>query len=418
MADSEYYNAPAPGVPYFTPAQDPPAGTAFDPQPDGKAIPKLFQSLKIRGVEFHNRIWLSPLCQYSAKNGVPNAWHSAHLGGIFTRGPGLTIVEASAVTPEGRITPEDCGIWSEEQVEAWSAITAFAHSQSQKIGIQIAHAGRKASTVAPWLSFHATATKELDGWPDEVYAPSAIVHSPGFPQPKELTKEGIQRIKQAFVDGAKRAIKAGFDVIEIHGAHGYLLHEFVSPVSNQRTDEYGGSFENRTRLPLEIVDAVRAVIPESTPLFYRLSATDGLEEVLPEQATWSLPESIEFAKLLAQHGVDLLDVSSLGNHPQQKVPSKRAAVHADLSGPIKAAVGDNLLVAVVGGITSAKIGEEVLEKNEADAVLVGRGFQKNPGLVWQFADELGVVATIANQIAWAVFGRGFVPRKRLEKSGA
>lgn len=195
------------------------------------------------------------------------------MGGIFTRGPGLSIAEASAVSPEGRITPEDAGIWNDEQVAAWKEITTFAHSQNQKIGIQIAHTGRKASTVAPWLSFHATAPEELDGWPNGVVAPSAITHSDGFPHPKELTKEGIQRIKNAFIDSAKRAVSAGFDVIEIHSAHGYLLHQFLSPISNHRTDEYGGSFENRTRFPLEVVDGVRAAIPADMPLFYRYVRT-------------------------------------------------------------------------------------------------------------------------------------------------
>lgn len=178
-------------------------------------------------------------------------------------------MEATAVTPEGRITPEDLGLWNDEQAAKLAEIVTFAHSQNQKIGIQLCHAGRKASTVAPWLSFSATATEDLDGWPDNVVAPSAIKHSDEFPSPKELTKEGIQRIKQAFVDAAQRALHVGFDVLEIHGAHGYLLHEFMSPVSNQRTDEYGGSWENRTRLQLEIVDAVRAVVPVTMPVFYR-----------------------------------------------------------------------------------------------------------------------------------------------------
>ena len=185
------------------------------------------------------------------------------VGGIFTRGPGLTIIEATAVLPEGRISPEDAGIWTDEQGAAWAKVVQFAHSQNQKIGIQLAHAGRKATTVAPWISARAVATEDLDGWPNEVVAPSAIQHSDGFAVPKELTKEGIQRIKQAFIDGAKRAIKAGFDVLEIHGAHGYLLHEFVSPISNQRTDEYGGSIENRCRFALEVVDAVSKAVGES-----------------------------------------------------------------------------------------------------------------------------------------------------------
>lgn len=173
------------------------------------------------------------------------------------------------MTPEGRISPEDVGLWNDEQARALSEIVTFAHSQNQKIGIQLGHAGRKASTAAPWLSFHGTSTEEIDGWPEEVLAPSAIEHSDGFPTPKELTTGGIKNLVQAFVDAAKRAVEAGFDVIEVHGAHGYLLHQFMSPVSNHRTDEYGGSWENRTRLQLEIVDAVRAVIPKDMPLFYR-----------------------------------------------------------------------------------------------------------------------------------------------------
>ena len=196
-------------------------------------------------------------------------FRSFAVGGIISRGPGLSLAEATAVSPEGRITPEDVGIWNDEQVRAFEEVVTFAHSQNQKIGIQLAHAGRKATTVAPWISARAVATEDLDGWPNEVVAPSAIQHSDGFAVPKELTKEGIQRIKQAFIDGAKRAVKAGFDVLEIHGAHGYLLHEFVSPISNHRTDEYGGSFENRIRLPLEIVDGIRAAIPATVPLFYR-----------------------------------------------------------------------------------------------------------------------------------------------------
>ena len=191
------------------------------------------------------------------------------VGGILTRGPGLTTVEATAVTPEGRITPEDAGIWSDEHIEGLSHIVEFAHSQNQNIAIQLAHAGRKASTVAPWISGDETASKEVGGWPDNVWAPSAISYSETYPRPKELSKDAIKDIIQAFVNGAKRALKAGFDVLEIHSAHGYLLDEFLSPATNKRMDEYGGSFENRIRLLLEVVDAVRAVMPETMPLFVR-----------------------------------------------------------------------------------------------------------------------------------------------------
>jgi 2,4-dienoyl-CoA reductase-like NADH-dependent reductase (Old Yellow Enzyme family) len=194
---------------------------------------------------------------------------NAVVGGIFTRGAGLTIIEATAVTANGRITPEDVGLWSDEQIEPLRQLVAFAHSQGQKIGIQLAHAGRKASTIAPWLSYSATATAAYGGWPEDVVAPTAERFAEGFPSPRELTKEEIQEIVKAWVEAAKRAVKAGVDVIEIHNAHGYLLHEFVSPATNKRTDEYGGSFENRIRLTLEIVDAVRAVIPPTMPLFLR-----------------------------------------------------------------------------------------------------------------------------------------------------
>lgn len=191
------------------------------------------------------------------------------VGGIFTRGVGLTVVEATAVLPEGRITPEDTGIWSDEHAEALSKITAFAHAQNQKIGIQLAHAGRKASCIAPWLDAAPLAPVEEGGWPDNVWGPSAIPFMPGYPQPRELTVDGIKKIVQAFADAAKRAVAAGFDVIEVHSAHGYLLSSFLSPTSNKRTDEYGGSFENRIRFTLEVVDAIRAVIPETIPFFVR-----------------------------------------------------------------------------------------------------------------------------------------------------
>jgi 2,4-dienoyl-CoA reductase-like NADH-dependent reductase (Old Yellow Enzyme family) len=266
-------NEAAPGIPYFTPKQSPPAGTATNPQPNGAAIPKLFQPIKIRGLEFQNRIFVSPMCQYSAQDGHVTAWHDAHIGGIVSRGPGLTFIEATGVVPEGRITPEDTGIWSDSHVAPLKSIVTFAHSQNQKIGIQLAHAGRKASTVAPWLSFSAIAVKEAGGWPDNVVGPSAIKYSDTFPEVRALTREEVKDVVKAFEEGTKRALEAGFDVIEIHAAHGYLLSEFLSPVSNQRTDEYGGSFENRIRLTLEVVDAIRAIIPEDMPLFLRYASS-------------------------------------------------------------------------------------------------------------------------------------------------
>ncbi|KAI0684328.1 FMN-linked oxidoreductase [Earliella scabrosa] len=401
------FNAPAPNVPYYVPRQYPPAGTAFDPQPDGKPIPSLFQPIKIRGVEFQNRIWLSPLCQYSSENGVISPWQFAHLGGIFTRGPGLTLVEATAVLPEGRISPECAGIWTDEQAAAWARVVEFAHSQNQKIGIQLAHAGRKASTLAPFLHMGLVADEAAGGWPDDVVGPSNVPFSETFPVPKALTKEGIRRIVKGFVDAAKRAVQAGFDVIEVHGAHGYLISQFLGPTSNKRTDEYGGSFENRIRLALEVVDAVRAVIPPTTPLFFRVSATEWLEDVLPNEPSWRQEDTVRLAPILAAHGVDLLDVSTGGNNLRGRISllTHIAGYQAPFSEAAKKAVGGTMLVSAVGKIYEGKLAQSILDKGQADVIFVGRMFQKNPGLVWTFADELGVELHHSSQIGWGCQGR-------------
>ena len=242
----------------------------------------------------------------------------AHLGGIISRGPGISFIEATSVTANGRITPEDSGIWLDSQADELAKVVEFAHSQGQKIGIQLAHAGRKASTVAPWISGGSTATKNVGGWPDNTWAPSAEAFSDTYPNPVAITLEQIEEYKSAFADGVRRALRAGFDVIEIHNAHGYLLHEFVSPVTNKRTDQYGGSFENRVRLTLEIVELTRKIIPEGMPLFLRISATDWLEEVEPDTPSWRIEDTVELAKLLVGK-VDVLDVSSGGNSPKQHI---------------------------------------------------------------------------------------------------
>ncbi|KAK6202079.1 NADH-dependent flavin oxidoreductase [Pestalotiopsis sp. IQ-011] len=395
---------PASGIPYFTPAQEPASGSQLS------GSTKLFTPLTIRGTTFQNRLFLPPLCQYSAKDGYANDWHLTHLGGIIQRGPGLSIVEATAVQPHGRITPEDLGLWEDGQIEPLKRITTFAHGQNQKIAIQLAHAGRKASCVAPWLSANAVATKEVGGWPDEIVAPSAIAQDTVNPVPKALTLEDIEKLKQDWVEAAKRAVKAGFDVIEIHSAHGYLLHSFLSPVSNKRTDKYGGSFENRTRLVTEIAEGIRAVIPKEMPLFVRISATDWFEfdpsskEEFPE--TWTVAQSAELSSILADKGVDLIDVSSGGVHAKSATAIKSGpAYQAPFSRDIKKIVGDKILVSAVGGIKTGKLAEEVLQSG-VDVVMAGRWMQKNPGLVYQFADELEVDVKMAQQIGWGFGGRG------------
>ncbi len=361
---------------------------------------------------------LSPLCQYSAQNGHHTPWHFAHLGGIISRGPGLAMIEATAVVPEGRITPQDSGIWLDSQVDSqWGLkhIVEFAHSQGQKIGIQLGHAGRKASTVAPWLSGGAVSTADVDGWPDNVKGPSAIPFDENHANPIAMTLQDIEELKTAWVAAVRRALRAGFDVIEIHSAHGYLFHSFLSPTSNNRTDKYGGSFENRVRLTLEIVDLTRKEIPKDMPLFVRISGTDWLESVPEyEGESWRVEDSVRLAPLLAEHGVDLLDVSSGGQHPLQH-PHAGPGYQAPLAKAIKKVVRDKLLVSTVGNIGSGKQAEALLTgkgdaeltrgEQELDLAVVGRGFLKNPGLVWSWADELGVKVNAANQIRWGFVGR-------------
>ncbi|KAL8715910.1 MAG: hypothetical protein Q9220_000577 [cf. Caloplaca sp. 1 TL-2023] len=401
-------NEPAKGVDYYTPAQNPPSGTASNPQPNGSPLPKLFQPLKLRGLTLQNRIMLSPLCQYSAQDGHHTAWHQTHLGGIVSRGPGLTMVEATAVTAEGRITPEDSGLWKDSQMAPLKYTVDFAHSQGQKIAIQLGHAGRKASTVAPWLSRSAIASEAVHGWPSNVLAPSDVPY-PGLAKPKAMTKDDIEHLKRSWVAAVKRSVDIGFDIIEIHNAHGYLLHSFLSPVSNKRTDEYGGSFENRIRLTLEIVELTRQNVPEDMPIFLRISATDWLESE-PDTDSWKAEDTVQLAEILADKGVDLLDVSTGGIHPNQKVKTG-PGYQAPFAQKVKDKVGDKLQVGTVGSITNGKQANELLEKG-LDLAIVGRMFQKNPAMVWQMAEDLGVEINVANQIRWGFGGRVGAPKQK------
>lgn len=403
-------NEAAPNISYFTPKQVPPAGTASNPQPDGSLPPKLFQPLKLRGMTLQNRIMLSPLCQYSAQDGHLTDWHITHLGGIIQRGPGLSMVEATAVTAQGRITPEDSGLWKDSQMAPLKRIVEFAHSQGQNIAIQLAHAGRKASTVAPWLARGSVATKEVNGWPGNVLAPSAVPYSENLAQPNEMSKDDIEEFKKAWVASVKRALACRFDAIEIHNAHGYLLHSFLSPASNKRTDDYGGSFENRTRLTLEVVDLTRRMIPDDMPLFIRISATDWLENE-PGVEGWKVDDIVKLAEILASKGVDLLDCTSGGLDPRQKIKAG-PGYQAPFAKAIKARLGDKLAVGTVGFITTGKQANQLLEEG-LDLAVVGRMFQKNPGLVLSFAEELGVEINVANQIRWGLGGRPGGAKKEL-----
>src|SRR5258706_3967103 len=272
----------------------------------------LFDSLTIPDVTFANRVFVSPMCEYSSTDGFASDWHFVHLGSRAVGGAGLVLTEATAVVPEGRISPQDLGMWKDEHIEPLARVVRFIHEQGSVAGMQLAYAGRKASTYAPWAG-HGTIPESEGGWKN-VVAPSALAFSEGYPMPRALSIDGIQNIVSAFAAAARRTCEAGFRVIEIHAAHGYLIHEFLSPLSNQRTDAYGGSFENRTRILREIVAAGRGSWPEGAPLFVRISATDWVE------GGWDIQQSIELARQLRELGVDLIDCSSGGNVPQAQIP--------------------------------------------------------------------------------------------------
>ena len=332
-----------------------------------------------------------------------------HLGGIWTRaGPGLTIMEATAVEPRGRISPQDLGLWSDEQIPAYATLVEFAHSQNQKIAIQLAHAGRKASTVQPWLNRAALASKEAGGWADDVVGPSGGIEEmwdAHHAVPRALTTAEVENVVHLFREAAARAVKAGFDVIEIHGAHGYLISSFLSPATNHRPDKYGGSFENRIRILLEIVTAVREVIPEGMPLFVRASASDLIEHTFaePEAAengSFTVNQTAKLAIRLANVGVDLIDISSGGNQSQQKIRDQ--IPFAEFVRKQVQEAGAKILVGAVGRITSGIKAEEILSRAQADVVLVGQAFQRSPALVWDWANELGVRIKVSNQNEWPI----------------
>jgi 2,4-dienoyl-CoA reductase-like NADH-dependent reductase (Old Yellow Enzyme family) len=388
-------NKEAPNVPFYTPVQDPPAGTPYDVQSEGS----LFSPIKIRNLTLQNRIFVSPMCQYSAKDGVMTPWHKQHLGSFAARGPGLIVTEVNAVSPEGRISPEDAGIYDDGQLGPLRDIVDFVHSQGAKIAIQIGHAGRKASTVVPWLDRKNTAFKEANGWPDEVVAPSAIPYSSESVVPKEMTKDDISKFKQDWVAAVKRVLKIGFDAIEVHAAHGYLINSFLSPTSNQRTDEYGGSFENRIRLLVEIVKLTREIVPQEYPILARIPGTDYLN-FDPSLPQWHIEEAALLAKILADNGVDLLDVTGGGLDSRQKINSGPGYQVPWAAAVRKAVKGTGTIVTSVGMITSGKQAQSYLDDGSVDAVFVGRGFLKDPNLVWHWADELDVDIHVAAQYGW------------------
>ena len=342
---------------------------------------KLFFSLKIRSIELKNRIAVSPMCQYSSVNGFPNDWHLVHLGSRAVGGAGLIFTEATAVSPEGRISPDDAGIWNDDQANAYKRITSFIKSQNSVPGIQLAHAGRKASTYSPWKGSGKVAV-ENGGW--QTIAPSAIPFADNFPHPKEMDDNDIKLVIDQFKEAALRSIEAGFKVIELHFAHGYLVHEFCSPISNQRKDNYGGSLENRCRLAIEITKSVREVIPDGTPLFVRISSTDWVE------GGWDIDQSVQLTKWLKEVGVDLIDCSSGGNVPNAKIPAS-PGYQIPFAEKIKNEVG--ILTGGVGLITTAEQAEEIISSGRADIVLLAREMLRDPYWALHSAKKLNVDLT-------------------------
>lgn len=342
-----------------------------------QARSQLFTPLTIRGVRFRNRVFMSPMCQYSSVDGLPTDWHLVHMGSRAVGGVGLVVVEATAVVPEGRITPFDMGLWSDAHAEALAPIVAFLKAHGAVPGIQIAHAGRKASTDAPWRGGKPL-PPESGGW--QPVAPSAIPFGPDSPRPRELTGPEIAAIPALFTDAAERARDAGFQVVEIHMAHGYLLHEFLSPLSNHRTDGYGGPFENRVRLPLAVARAVRAVWPDDLPVFVRISATDWTDD------GWDLDQSIRFAAALKELGVDLIDCSSGGLLPSAVVPAS-PGYQVPFAQAIRHRTG--ILTGAVGLITQAHQAEEIVRSGSADAVFLGRELLRSPYWALDAAGKLG-----------------------------
>jgi 2,4-dienoyl-CoA reductase-like NADH-dependent reductase (Old Yellow Enzyme family) len=330
------------------------------------------------------------MCQYSSVDGMPTDWHLVHLGSRAVGGAGLVMVEATAVSPEGRITTEDSGIWSDAHAEAFRRITSFIRDQGAVAGIQLAHAGRKASTAAPWNGGKEVPVGE-GGW--QVVAPSAIRFADGYPEPREMSVDDIEKAVDDFVSAARRAVDAGFEVIEIHAAHGYLLHEFLSPLTNMRSDEYGGNLENRMRFPLKVVSAVRDVVPAGLPVFVRISATDWVE------GSWDIDQSVKFCTRLGEVGVDLIDVSSGGNTPDAVIPVG-PGYQVPLADAIRKRTG--ISTAAVGMITDAEQAEGILADGSADAIFVAREFLRDPYMPFTAAKQLGGEVPVPRQYGRAI----------------
>ncbi|KAI5477400.1 hypothetical protein MNV49_006390 [Pseudohyphozyma bogoriensis] len=403
-------NVRTPDSKEYFPHNTPAVGSLLDTSvyPQNKDGPLLFQPIKIGPTTFKNRVFVAPMCQYSAESGtgLPTTWHLVHLGGFAVRGAATVIQEATSVLPNGGLSPEDLGIWSDAHTEAYKPITAFIKAQGAVPGIQLAHGGRKSSTLAPWVEAPMTHPEEAvgrsfarpgeeNGWED-VWAPSAIPFKGGaYPEPIAMSLEDIETFKKAWGDATQRAVDAGFELVEIHSAHGYMLHNFLSPLSNHRTDKYGGSLENRLRLPLEIIELTRQILPSSIPLFLRISATDwhpaGEKNEAGEWISWGPEQSEVYLKEAIKKGIALMDVSSGGNDVNQKI-TVGPGYQVPFAEKLRASLSDEerIPISSVGLITSGKQAEEILQAGKADVISVAREFLRDPNCVFNWAQELDV----------------------------
>jgi 2,4-dienoyl-CoA reductase-like NADH-dependent reductase (Old Yellow Enzyme family) len=360
-------------------------GAAADMEHD-QEVPEtdLLTPLTVRGITLRNRIVMSPMCQYSATEGMANDWHLVHLGSRAVGGVGAVFVEATAVTRDGRISPADMGIWTDKHIEPLARIARFVQSQGVAAGIQLAHAGRKGSSEPPWKGGRRLRPEE-GGW--TVVAPSAVPFNDGDPAPHALDKAGIEQIIAHFVTAAQRALTAGFQILEIHAAHGYLLHEFLSPLSNRRDDEYGGSLENRMWLLLQVVERVRKLMPTELPLFVRISATDWTE------GGWDVEQSVELAKRLKQLTVDVIDVSSGGTMPRARIPIVKG-YQVPCATRIRAEA--DIMTGAVGLISEPQHADEIIKSGDADLVLIGREMLREP--YWAVRAQ----QTLGEEPAWPI----------------
>jgi 2,4-dienoyl-CoA reductase-like NADH-dependent reductase (Old Yellow Enzyme family) len=365
-----------------------PSGTNHD-----REVPDidLLSPLKIRGVTLRNRIVMSPMCQYSSEDGLANDWHLVHLGSRAAGGAALVMVEATAVTPEGRITPGDMGIWGEQHIEPLARIARFVHSQGAIAGIQLAHAGRKASCDLPWKGGARLNTPGEGGW--TTIAPSPIPFRESEPAPVELDEAGIRGVISAFEDATRRALTAGFKLIELHAAHGYLMHEFLSPLSNHRTDQYGGSLENRMRLPLQVAGRIRSLVPADLPVFVRISGTDWFE------GGWDVEQSVVLSQHLKELGIDLIDVSSGALTPKAQIPVAKG-FQVPLARRIRE--GAKMMTGAVGLITEAHYANEIITGGDADLIFIARELLREPYWAIKAQAELGQEPSWPIQYGYAV----------------